>query len=388
MTRPLISCFLSGLVALGCREERAGVERIERDSAGVHIVEFTFPPTRAARVELRELIRIGEADGADDFIFSRVVGGGRRDDGSFVGAGQGTSEVRVFSPTGDLLRRHGREGQGPGEYEYIRAVGRCSASGFSVFDLHWAVSEYDRTGSFLSERPLRLSDLSTPYALACSRLGRLAVTNWDVSSFGAIGVYEAMAHLRLLDSTGTEAHDLGVRIGSQRFGTETGSGPHPFGSSTHVAFDGEDLIVADGSFFGYEQWSPRGELLQIVRLKVSPPDLDSLIDAYVAHGVAQAEGDERQRRVREFGESLRSLRTASHFADMRVLGGRVLVQVHAAAPGTGPWFAFDQDGTPLGRLPLPEGVRLLDVVDDRLLATQLGEFDVPQVVLYDARWRE
>lgn len=203
------------------------------------------------------------------------------------------------------------------------------------------------------------------------------------------GIFVAAARLRTLHPGGTREYDLGERVGSDRFGTaRRGSGPHPFGRTTRVAFDGEDLIVADGSFFGYERWSPAGGLEEIVRLDVPAPNVDALVDAYIDQAiaeVAEAGGDvqEGTRALRESGDLLRGLETAAPQRDLRVLGGRVLVQEQAADAAAARWFLFGEDGSPLGWLRLPAAATLLDMNDTRMLTAELGELDVPHVVLYE-----
>jgi hypothetical protein len=77
------------------------------------------------------------------------------------------------------------------------------------------------------------------------------------------------------------------------------------------------------------------------------------------------------------------LDSAAFLREMRVLGGRVLVREQAVTSGVARWFLFAHDGTPLGFLGLPRSAALLDMTDTRLLVTETGALDVPQVVLYE-----
>lgn len=391
MTKRIAVCGICLVAFFACVEERSpeGPTRTERDSAGVRIVEYPAAASWGEAPQLVERVRIGLLDGPEGYLFSAVAGGVLFDDGSFVIADRGSSEVRRFSSAGSLLSVHGREGQGPGEYEYIRGVGRCSYSGFAVFDLHWRLNQYDSLGVFVGSHQLRLDDGSTPYHLACSPSGRFAVTNWDRGGFGQLGVFTATARLRTLRPDGSLEWDLGERIGSERVGTTTGSGPHPFGRSTRSAFLGEDLIVADGSFFGYERWSREGRLKELVRLDVPPPQLAALVEEHVNQAAARAPGgsgdrvDARARALREHGETLRQLEAAAFARDLRVLGGHVLIQEQAASGPTARWFVFADNGTPLGFILLPPSAKFLDMNHSHILVAEVGEFDVPQVVRYE-----
>ena len=196
-----------------------------------------------------------------------------------------------------------------------------------------------------------------------------------------------MARLRILDSEGSEIHDLGERIGSERFGRPTGSRPHPIGRSTHFGFLGSDLVVSDGSVFGFERWNRDGVLVEIVRIDVAPPDGDSLMAAYLESTLRRAPDDDVRARWRREVSELEGPVRASFISDLVVLSDRVLLR-ELSVGESGRWFEFAGDGTPRGFLPLPSGAKLLDVTDDRLLVQETGPFDVPVAVLYAVGARE
>lgn len=305
-------------------------------------------------------MRIGASDGADEHLFSIIAGGLIRPDTSLVLADRATHEVRRFAMDGTFLGRHGREGEGPGEYEYIRGAGRCVASGFTIFDLDWTMSVYDEAGQYVEQRPVRLEDGSSPYNMTCNRSGRFAVVNWDRSTAGIPqGFHVSMARLRILDAGGAELFDLGERIGSERFGRPTGSGPHPAGRSTDFAFMDSDLIVADGTFFGFERWDAEGRLEQIVRLDVPPPDSDSVMAVYLDDALARApDDDEARRRWRNDIEGMgRGPDRASFISALHVSPDRILMRELVTGRIGGRWFEFRPDGTPVGYLPAaPRGL--------------------------------
>lgn len=71
------------------------------------------PPTRVGTVDLI----IGETDGADELVFSRISGLATDRRGRIYVADLESHEVRVFTPDGRLAYRIGRRGQGPGELQ-------------------------------------------------------------------------------------------------------------------------------------------------------------------------------------------------------------------------------------------------------------------------------
>ena len=65
--------------------------------------------------------------------FQQITGMARASNGNIVVLNEGSHNFRVFDTTGKFLRAYGRQGAGPGEFEYIRLLGRSGDSLF-VFD--------------------------------------------------------------------------------------------------------------------------------------------------------------------------------------------------------------------------------------------------------------
>lgn len=76
---------------------------------------------------------IGDAASPGHELF-RVAGATRLRDGRLIVLNAGTNEIRSFSPSGALIRASGREGEGPGEYERLRAIRRDGSAGLWVYD--------------------------------------------------------------------------------------------------------------------------------------------------------------------------------------------------------------------------------------------------------------
>lgn len=352
---------------------------VVRDSAGVRLVTWGAVPS-GPWLTLREEARVGRIEGPTETLFSDIPGGRILDDGSFVVVDQGLKEVRRFAPDGTHLSSHGREGEGPGEYVHIRGVGRCRDEGFTVFDLHWGMSHYDGAGGFLDEEPVRITGQQSPYEMACHPSGRLAVTSWGDNLRGQ-GLYTSMTHLEILGPDGSVAADLGPRIGSERWGTPNGSRPHPAGRATVFAFQGQDLLVTDGTFLGFERWTLEGTLHEVVRIDVSPPDVDSLRVAYRDSTLARAPDAQVRERWSEQVARMEWPERAGFVSALLATDDFILVR-ESSIGSSGRWLAFTADGRPLGYLPLPGGAVLLDFRDGRALTEERTEDDVPQAVLY------
>ena len=112
-----------------------------------------------AQLVAEEEMRIGDADDPD-IGFSRVAGIDVDRDGNIYVGEALVPEIRVYSPDGALLRRIGRRGAGPGEFESAPLFG-------VVGDTVWAttigtarITLFDRGGTVLSAR--RVEDVVVP----------------------------------------------------------------------------------------------------------------------------------------------------------------------------------------------------------------------------------
>lgn len=373
------------LLAAGCADAPRGPAGAEIvDSAGVRLVQLAPMEDWHAVAETTELLRIGTLDGPPESVFSGIAAGRILQNGTMVLADAQTLEVRQFTKDGEHLRTHGGRGDGPVEYQFIRGIDACAPSGFTVFDAAWQMSFYDGNGEFLEKRATRLEGESPPYQLVCEPSGRVAALNWDLDGLAEPGFQRLNARLRVLDSDGSELVDYGTRLGSERFGLgERGSMPHPAGRSILIGFMGENLLVADGSFFGFERWDLSGNLVEIVRFNVPAPDPDSIMAEYSEWMLSRATRDEQRQRLRqqiaEIAES--NPEQGSFLSSMRTTGDRILLR-EVTVGESGRWFAFTSTGEPLGYLPIPDGAKLLDFRIGQLLVEERDDLGVPSAVLY------
>src|SRR5262245_25525035 len=118
-------CVVTGLVVCaGCNRNGPAHSVVVRDSAGIKIVETSDPHRFRSEFTISDqpLFSVGQMEGEPQYLLSRVVGAMALPDGSTVIANGGTNELRFYDSTGKWQKSEGREGGGPGEYEYLRAL--------------------------------------------------------------------------------------------------------------------------------------------------------------------------------------------------------------------------------------------------------------------------
>src|SRR6187431_2380295 len=110
-------------LAVSACAEPATPAALVRDSAGVAIVESHSARWNDAdrwRVDSVHTFSIGSVGGASETSLSGVTGAIRLPNGEIAVADGTSRELRFFRDDGSFLRRFGRRGSGPGEFQAIQ----------------------------------------------------------------------------------------------------------------------------------------------------------------------------------------------------------------------------------------------------------------------------
>jgi hypothetical protein len=123
----LLRALASGVLLSACADHQArdATDFTRADSAGFTIVTNTAGASSLTTVltgASEPRVRIGVEEGAEELQFSRINGAVRLDDGRIAVANGQPMELRVFTPTGKFIKRLGRTGQGPGEFQYVKRM--------------------------------------------------------------------------------------------------------------------------------------------------------------------------------------------------------------------------------------------------------------------------
>jgi hypothetical protein len=385
--RSLIGLFpVVTIVALssGCDRSTPSAASVRRDSAGTTIIETPIAQRRAAPITIVEgpSVSIGQIEGDARYLLSRVVGALQLPDGNIVIANGGTNELRFFDPTGKWLKSEGRTGAGPGEYEYLRALGKCRAPGFAAFDLHWQLNSYDAAGTFIEKSALRAPNGISPYNLACDEHGHLLILGWGHPAKGIpIGFYSARDRLVLASSDGTIRSDFGQRLVSERIGNEHGSRPHPAGRATLFALANDLVYVGSGERFELELYDLGAKLRTLVRGPAIPlSTTDSVKAAYLQSTLARVSPD-RQPALRNEIANMQWPETLPAYTKMIVdPNGIAWVRAFQLDPSASEtWSLLDPERGYIGDLSLRAGQSLLEAGRDYLLVLNRDSLDVESV---------
>jgi hypothetical protein len=382
--------FLLLWTAAGCQGDGGQAEPTSvRDSAGVRIVESHAPQWMDAgawRISSEPQLRIGLSEGAPEYLFSRVAGATRLPDGTIVvGDGQ-SNQLRYFDPEGRFLSAVGGSGQGPGEFEFMRALRKCDAENIYAFDLSWQTKIFGPGGAL--KREFRLTDpeaARTPYALSCSRSGEFLITGWGArTGRPPLGFHDAASPVWLLDPDGAMLARIGEFVSSERIGDPTGSRPHPFGRAAVVALDEERLFVGPSMTFEVLSYDRSGQLTEVLR--GPPPDLEirpEHLDRYLEDLVASL-GEDARDRVRREVQSMPLPPAFPAYDQMQIDPDGNLWVRRFSRPGDeeGAWWVFDPEGFLLGEVVDVAGLTVVEVGRDYVLGIHEDPLGVERIQLH------
>jgi hypothetical protein len=304
------------------------------------------------------------------------------------------SRLLVFSPDGSVLRKLGRKGQGPGEFDWIQGVRVLPADSIYVFD-----SSLQRVTVFApgSDRAAYSVNVGTsamlfsywavPAASTRSIFAAYRAGFGDGDGRGPNGRRKEV--LRILNPDGsiqrdsvaafTESEALVLR------GPVEGVAFNPFARQPVFALGGGDRVYAAWTGeLAIDVYSAAGRRIRTIRPAIAArprpitgKDRDSVVAALAGTAPASAV----RRALAAIGSESWPLfrEMVVDDADRVWLGllGRHGEPLH--------WTAFDQAGTPVASMDLPENVSLRVVRGHRAYGVEIDEDDVPRVVIYELR---
>lgn len=388
--------------ALGCEDRPIPqAASISRDSAGVRIVE-NFRSTWAVPWQLgtEPLLTIGSIEGNPDQELDQVTGAVRLSRNRIVVANGGRLELLFFDGDGNLLRRAGGRGGGPGEFQSLEWLSRKGLDSILALDVRGQrVSYFDDDGSF--GRSVRLEpSAQIPFPRPVGSFG-------DGSFLATQGTYALGADppagrserspefLFRIPPDGHTAIPLGSFPGLERVIVPTGPRGglerrrRPFGRGTAFAAAGDRFYVADNVSYEIRVYSIAGQLTQVIRRQAAQLPLeDSDIQALEDSVLASVDSDSRPQMRVLFANLPPPPTTYPAFEpDIHVDAGLNLWVRESNRVGDhrSRWSVFTAEGEFLGTLGMPPGIELLDIGADYVLGLRRDELDVEYVQLFQLR---
>lgn len=367
------------------------------DSAGVEVVFTRVPIWASGRpwtLEPAPSLRIGVVEGDGPQLFEDIRDVVLLDDGRIVVADGLSREIRFFHADGAHDQTAGGFGQGPGEFENLYWVDVCGEGLYAFDNRQRRVSVWSLEGE-LQETFALLEPTSdrVPYKSRCGPGGQFVIAGWgerrppdDTSA--PIVLYQQEAPLWLVDPATESVEELGKYISSERVFSVNpvtggrGSGPHPFGRSVVFTLDRKRVFVGASERLQVEVRSHGGRLLRILR----GPEVDltissEIIGHYRSVEVSRSDSILRNR-LEENDMPIPPLMPAYTRFILDPLGNLWVERFTGPWPEHTRWGVFSAAGEFYGHLDMPEGFRLMDVANDRVVGVSEDEFEVERVDVY------
>ncbi|MDX1578811.1 MAG: hypothetical protein R3266_10005, partial [Gemmatimonadota bacterium] len=293
-----------------------------------------------------------------------------------------------------LRSSFGSEGEGPGEFGSIQAVWPWAGDTLLAFDRrHQRLTRWTLDGELGGTSPLD-PPLTDPIRTA-GRFsdGSLLVgeISWEREGDGfewrPLRLHRYAADGSALD---TIAEVRGQLIGSVQFRGAVGIGSPHFAVPTQATAVGDRIMTSTVEGFELRELDLEGNLRRSIRWRGRDPTVtDQDVERFLEDRLAELEGDDSRARTRELIEAFP---TAERFRAVSGLrsgpAGGVWAREYGRPrdPPGERWLAFDATGRILGRLRLPDRVRLRAVGEDHLIVVERDELDVEYVAIYDLPW--
>lgn len=358
-----------------------------RDSAGIRIVEhpadFSAPTWVLSEVPR---LAIGDATGDSTDLLYQVEGAHRLSDGRIVVANRSSHELRYYDNSGSHLYSRGREGGGPGEFQYISWTARCGTDSVYAYDIGNArLSVFDGDGAFARSTRVVMPNGNTPYSAGtCASDGTFLFAGWHTPS-QTEGPSRPPRPLALVDAEGNVVRALGEFPGGERYRLRSGGMPRPLGKELSHAMGEDRFYVGTADSYEIAVYSRLGEPAMIIRQDRGDLTItDAHLDQFISASVSQAPSDDVRRTWERQYRQMEWPATFPAYSRLLLDQDRNLWVHDYLRPGDtrSVWCVFGLDGTQIGRVEIPGNLEIFEIGSDYVLAKWRDDFDVERVGLF------
>ncbi|HET7461920.1 MAG TPA: hypothetical protein VFJ82_11760 [Longimicrobium sp.] len=341
-------------------------------------------------------VRIGVAEGDPDYVLYRVAAGVRLDDGRIVVANGGGGELRVYDAAGRFVRRFGREGRGPGEFESLAWVGRLPGDTLVAWDgglLRWSVFTADgRLVRTVTPRPEPPGMF--PQVRGALDDGSLVVSSgWNVPGLAASrpGVRQDSVTLLRYGRDGALAGTLARLPGNQEYVARSGGSfsthPYPFARELFVAAAGARVYVGNSEQYRVRMLDPGGRVVGEAAQPVSPAAVTAADrERYRRDRLSRIQVESYRRQQEQILAQVPFPETFPAFAALRVdAAGNAWIADYTPPGQQGTWSVFDPTGHLQATVHTPAELEVMQVGADFVLGRATDQDGTEQVRLYPLR---
>lgn len=386
------------LFCASCGGDAAGpsMSSVERDSAGITIVENSMDTALAREgwvIDPSPNLVIGGLDAPVDQQLFQVRGGGLLPDNRIVVMDGGSAELRIYNADGSLAARHGRKGEGPGEFTQPRLAGRTVDDTLVVYDRQLRrVSHLHADEGFVRSYQVGDEGGGFPIAIGVTETGGLAVGGgmYFSSQEGFKGgVQRPNSRYVILSPDGSIRGDFGEVPAAEMFGL-VGEGSFsvfglPFGKSTVAAVTPDRFWLGTGDSWEIKVYTLDAKLSRIVRFDRDPaPVTGDLRDAALLERLENADNEAAERTIRRQFEDMPLPDLIPPYQIMMIdaLDHAWIGEYLVPGATNRTYTVVDSEGHAAGRVTFPPHTAPLEIGPDYVLGLTRDELDIEYVTLW------
>lgn len=389
------------LMAMSTGCGAGGVETsgpLVRDSAGIEIVENMAPawsPGEEWRLSDVPLVSVGEADGADEYLFHGVLGSQKLSDGRIAVVDRGTSELRFFDREGRFIERVGGEGDGPGEFRFMSLVWWLPGDSAVVADMQ-GLTVHDPEGGVARTIALRITGDGLPLQPVAQLddgaiLAAGSAAGAQPSEPGSI--IQDTIHYHRFTRSGVYAGYLTSLPGPKTMMVGSAAGgvaPRrlPFSSHPAMGVAGDAFVLTGSADAELEVWDQDGALQRLIRWAPHSRAVTfEHMNEYRDHHLESMSGADAERVLDRFLIDApvpeRFPATGEVDAILTDPKGYLWVEAYRLPwQDDTAWFVFTPEGGWLGTVDMPDGFELHQVGRDFVVGRWHDEMGVEFVHVY------
>jgi len=367
---------------------------VQRDSAGVTIVENQFQAAAEGWVVGSEPTMVaGGMDAPEAEQLFRVTGALRLPGGRIALSNGGTGEIRILSPEGSLLATHGRQGDGPGEFQTPTLLGLLATDSLLVWDEGLRrVSIVHVDAGFARSYQIDWNGTGFPVARGMMTDGSVVIgggMSFSSQEGFPTGVIRPESTFGWVRPDGHEVHLADLPAG-EMFARASNEGfmarSLPFGRASRTAATPTGVWLGTADSYEVRYYGESEGLERVLRMEApSRAVSEDDVEAYIRENVDEDTNDENRRR--ELRAMTREMPIPEYLPPYQALlvdtEGFLWVQEYQIPEEDVPtWTVFDEHGRVAGRLATPARTRLLEVGPDYVLGRTADEFDVESLTLW------
>ena len=359
-------------------------------SAGPRMVEKQWTEQQAWQIASDPVLVLGEMSTDPDAEFGDVRGAVATSDGRIAVVDGYADAIRIFSPSGQLVRTIGRSGGGPGEFSDPGGLYLLEGDTLALWDLTTRrITLFDFEGNLAATERVR-----GPRSLIAGALsGHHLVTFVDIGGFTEGVLKGDPFYLSVVGFDGTKKDSIGPFEARRMFMVRRGLFrlflDYILDPRTYVAAADKFFAVGNSSSDSVMLYDTSAQLRAVLRVPsavraTTPADVQDYVDRLASGGASRIDQQWREAHL-EMVETVEIPKTLPRFADVRVDGdGHVWVMEYPTPDQSRHmWYVFDSEGAWLGEVLGPDrSERVLHIGQSRLLTLARGDLDVPLIKVY------